>query len=233
MAAIELGLIDSDFFADEHVDAIELAINKADPAGAVKMYIGATAPTGWLLLNGATVVGAQTLYPDLWAIAPAGWKSGSNLILPNMASRFPIGQSGSLGETGGSNTHTIGTANLPPHAHAAGTLATSAHSVSDPGHGHSVNDPGHFHVQNVMAAGTGSITTRADYNVDTTTGGIFPQSNTPTANAPTGISINGNTTGISVAAHTISGSTGNGPGTSTAIDHTPANVTFNFIIRAY
>ncbi len=43
---------------------------------------GAPIPSGWVELNGQTLVGAETDYPDLWLNAPAAWKSGSDLVLP-------------------------------------------------------------------------------------------------------------------------------------------------------
>ena len=43
----------------------------------------ASIPSGWAELNGQTLVGAETLYPALWANSPAGWKSGSDLTLPD------------------------------------------------------------------------------------------------------------------------------------------------------
>jgi hypothetical protein len=87
------------------------------------------------MLNGATVVNAQTLFPDLWAAAPASWKSGSSLNLPNIADRT-IESSGTTarGATGGSNSRTIATGNLPAHSH----TINHGHGVTDPGHHHAV-----------------------------------------------------------------------------------------------
>lgn len=44
---------------------------------------GSQIPSGWVELNGQTLTGAETAYPDLWAASPAAWKSGSDLVLPN------------------------------------------------------------------------------------------------------------------------------------------------------
>lgn len=43
---------------------------------------GSQIPSGWVELNGQTLVGAETEYPDLWLNAPTAWKSGSDLVLP-------------------------------------------------------------------------------------------------------------------------------------------------------
>ena len=88
------------------------------PAGTVAATVSASADTGWLLLNGQTVANAQTLYPSLWAVSPAAWKSGSSLVLPNAANRMLEGAgTTTLGATGGSNTVSIAEANLPSHVH--------------------------------------------------------------------------------------------------------------------
>lgn len=112
MALIELGLVDGNYFADEHVDAIEAAINQCAPAGTVVMTIAVAAPVGWLFLAGQVIANAQTLYPDLWTVAPAAWKSGAALTLPNMANTFVRGAgTTALDTTGGSDT--LAQANLP------------------------------------------------------------------------------------------------------------------------
>ena len=224
------------------------------PAGTVCTTIAAAAPTGWLFHNQA-VVNAQTLYAALWAAAPASWKSGSTLNIPSLTD-MTLMQAGTtaLGATGGANTRTIAEANLPAHVHtlgshthtgssgnasadhthAAGTLATSAHSVTD---------PGHTHIQSIVPNGVGSGTYRADFTMDTTTGSVFSQDNVATASG---------TTGISIAAHTLSGSTGGHSvththtvtvnaasgntgsiGSGTALTTTPLHLAVNWMIKAH
>jgi hypothetical protein len=41
-----------------------------------------TDPFGYLLLDGRTITGGEFLFPALWVVAPAGYKSGSDLVLP-------------------------------------------------------------------------------------------------------------------------------------------------------
>ena len=53
------------------------------PAGAVVEWIGTTAPDGFLLLDGSTITDGENIYPALWAVAPGGWQSGSDIVLPN------------------------------------------------------------------------------------------------------------------------------------------------------
>lgn len=74
-------------------------IHYAMPAGAVVPYAGASAPTGFLLCNGASLVRAT--YPDLFtAIGTTfGSADASHFTLPDMRGRAPVGV--------GSNTWTV------------------------------------------------------------------------------------------------------------------------------
>lgn len=105
------------------------------PAGTITATIRSTADAGYLLLAGQPpITGADLLYPSLWAVVPASWKSGTSLVLPNMANKL-IGGVGAiaLGALGGDNT--ILEANLPSHAH---TLSAHTHTLA---HSHQVNPP--------------------------------------------------------------------------------------------
>lgn len=110
-----------------YTDVLESTV----PAGLVAMSVFPTVPVGWLELNGQAIAGADGLYPDLWAAAPAAWKSGTTLTLPNMKGRLPVhldtGQTefNALELTGGSKTRTLSKANLPTHVH------TNNHTHSD------------------------------------------------------------------------------------------------------
>jgi hypothetical protein len=58
------------------------------PAGAIVETLWTTDPLGYLLLDGRTITNGQTLFPALWAVAPIGWKSGSDLVLPTDAGKM-------------------------------------------------------------------------------------------------------------------------------------------------
>lgn len=96
------------------------------PVGTIVDYIGTTAPTGWAILDGSTITGGASLYPDLWAILPASFKSGTNIVLPDTRGRVAVGRNASdtdfdqIGETGGAKTVTLTTAEMPSHGHSLG-----------------------------------------------------------------------------------------------------------------
>jgi len=94
------------------MDAVERA-----PVGTVRMTIRQVADPGWAQL-GASLLNADTVYPEFWAIAPVAWRSGTTLIIPSMADRVPTGVgSSAVGATAGSNSRALTAANLPPHQH--------------------------------------------------------------------------------------------------------------------
>lgn len=123
------------------------------PIGASVEYAGSSAPnTSWLLEYGQAV--SRTTYATLFARIGTTYGAGDSSTtfnLPDCRGRVTAGkddmggssanrltnQSGglngdTLGATGGSETHTLTSAQLPAHTHAAGTLATA----SDGAHTH-------------------------------------------------------------------------------------------------
>ena len=130
----------------------ENTIEEVWPAGSIRATIKSTADPGWLLF-GQTVAGAQTLYPALWAVAPAGWKSGANLVIPSDVDCGLRGSSvAGLGQTSGTNTKTLAEANLPPHAHNINHGHGTALSGTDTAnHSHAGVD--HLHRVDIWSAG--------------------------------------------------------------------------------
>ena len=102
-----------------------------DSPGDTKTTISTVEPLGWKFF-GQTLVGADVAYPGLWAVAPAAWKSGSDLVLPSMDDKVAMG-GGTLGASGGSNSITLAEANLPPHAH------DMSHGHTQDPHNHSIS----------------------------------------------------------------------------------------------
>ena len=100
------------------------------PVGSIQFWIGETAPSGWALLNGQTLTNAETIYPALWAVVPASFKSGTNIVLPDCRGRVMVGRSSEaefnqVGLTGGAKTVSLAVNQLPSHSHSGGSLSAA------------------------------------------------------------------------------------------------------------
>lgn len=95
------------------------------PTGALLPYAGSTAPTNFLICDGSVV--SQTTYAALYAVISTTYNTGGegagNFRLPNLKGRTIVGRDSgdtdwdTLGETRGSKTHTLTTAEMPSHSH--------------------------------------------------------------------------------------------------------------------
>ena len=141
------------------------------PAGVMFPYGGSSAPSGWLLCDGTAV--SRATYSALFTAISTSFGVGdgsTTFNLPNTARRTLVGAGGSgtatlantVGSTGGSETHTLTTAELAVHSH----------GVTDPGHTHSYDDE--LGSLNIYAGGiTPAITTgTTSISTDSNTTGI-------------------------------------------------------------
>jgi microcystin-dependent protein len=102
---------------------------KSPPSGSIVAYGGSSAPSGWLLCNGAAV--SQTTYAALFAVIGTAYDNSpgaGNFNVPDLRGRVPVGlDSGNvnnsvadaLGETGGSEF-------LQAHTHEVNRTQTAA-----------------------------------------------------------------------------------------------------------
>lgn len=129
------------------------SIDAFAPIGAMLPYAGSSAPSGWLLCNGASVL--RDDYPALYAVCGTTYGSvdGTHFNLPNLQNRVPVGSGGtySRGGTGGAATVALTTANLPAHDHGA----SSSHTHTTSGTAASVSD--HTHPTGLPSAGSGGV----------------------------------------------------------------------------
>lgn len=124
------------------------------PVGAVISFAGISAPSGWLLCNGATI--SKITYADLFDIIGTTYNVGNEpsneFRLPDCRQKFILGVAASgtgavLGNTGGSIDHTH---SLPAHYHLMGE--GSDLQIAESGeHETSLN---HNHASFVSAAGS-------------------------------------------------------------------------------
>lgn len=159
----------------------------------------------------------------------AGWHfcNGANGT-PNLGGLFVLGASSTIapGSTGGANTVTLSTANLPAHNHGVTvtdnghthgiTQTAHTHTVNDPGHAHAVYDPSHVHTAPSSpgvgqgAGGGNSVqqSSGSQYTNPAATGISIYGNGTGLTNWPANanVSVNAATTGITA----VSTNTGNG-----------------------
>lgn len=111
--------------------ATALAVNLANgggfvPTGTMLDFAGTAAPTGFLACDGAAV--SRATYAALFTAISTTWGVGDGATtfnLPNAQRRVTVGSGGSgtatlansVASTGGSETHTLVTAEMPAHTH--------------------------------------------------------------------------------------------------------------------
>lgn len=124
------------------LQAAIIALSGLIPTGGILPYGKATAPTGFLLCDGAAV--SRTTYAALYAVIGTGFGAGdgsTTFNVPDFGYRIPVGNTtghgvnenasgsagtapsgasssaGTIGAWSGSLTQTLVTANLPAHSH--------------------------------------------------------------------------------------------------------------------
>lgn len=103
------------------------------PAGSLVASASSSTPSTWLLADGSPV--SRSTYATLFSRLGDAFGAGdgsTTFLLPNTKSRVIVGrdatntQFDTLGETGGSLTHTLTQDEMPSHTHAPGSLASNS-----------------------------------------------------------------------------------------------------------
>lgn len=95
------------------------------PPGSLLMFAGSTAPTGYLVCDGSAI--SRTIYDVLFAAIGTTWGAGNGTTtfnLPDLRGRGPLGAgtgtgltARTLGASGGTETVTLTSAEMPSHTH--------------------------------------------------------------------------------------------------------------------
>ena len=100
--------------------------------GEVRMFAGNFAPAGWMFCNGAVlpISGSEVLFQLIGTTY--GGDGFQTFALPNLQSRVPVHQGTgpglspmTIGETGGTETVTLTTQQIPIHTHAMNATGTA------------------------------------------------------------------------------------------------------------
>jgi microcystin-dependent protein len=192
------------------------------PLGAGMPFFGPVAPNSSFAFPRGQPI-SRTTYSALFAVIGTTYGAGdgsTTFALPDLSGRLLACREGmdgapapgrittagsgidgtALGATGGVETVTLATSQLPSHTH-ANTLSdpghvhgvsdpTHAHGVSDPTHAHGVSDPTHTHSSSSFGLAGGGLSGFAS-------GGLAPGGVIINA-AATGISIQAAATGVSI-----------------------------------
>lgn len=173
------------------------------PVGVVVPFAGSTSPAGWQLCYGQAI--SRTTYAGLFTTIGTTYGSGdgsTTFNLPDLrgrvvageddmggtaASRLTAAGSGitgtTLGASGGTETHTLTSAQMPSHTHTQDSHnhTQDSHNHTQNSHGHNFNDPGFIPgVTNIGVGGGGT-----GFYGRTATQGIFIGDATATNQATT------------------------------------------------
>lgn len=227
------------------------------PVGSIMPYVGATAPTGWLVCDGSSY--SSTSYPKLSALCGTKFgTAGTGLFkVPDLRGKMVAGLDSSqtefatIGKTGGAKSVTLTTSQLPSHDHTVpdhnhtiaggGTVTTS----SSGSHGHTLT----LNTVNTNLAGShshgGVVTGTTSATGDSGNGARLKTATTGTTGTQISHQHSVTPTGniADAAGHdhtvTISGLSASGGNTTTATAGSGASVTtispyltLNHIIRA-
>lgn len=122
------------------------AVGGMAPTGVVLPFAGSAAPTGWLLCDGSAV--SRTTYSSLYTAISTTYGTGdgsTTFNLPDLGGRVPAGKEATatrlttggsgingatLGASGGAQTHTLDTTQIPAHNHTLGSQGDNAIGTS-------------------------------------------------------------------------------------------------------
>jgi microcystin-dependent protein len=212
------------------------------PTGSIIAYAGNTAPSGWLLCNGAAF--SSTTYPALYALL------GNVATTPNLVERVPMGANGgTIAARTSGGARKISLNDLPAHSHpntvasvtVAGTVAVTL-AGGDHSHTATTGSTGsaHDHALPTIRQGPASsahngtttiaagFTGTGDVNLDTGSLGSDHTHPTTVDSANAGVTVSG----ASFTQTSGSGTLTNAVNATTHTDYYQPYYAVNYIIKA-
>jgi microcystin-dependent protein len=224
-------------------DQLGIGVAQIVPAGMLAPYAGSTAPTGWLLCDGASLL--RTDYPELFAVIGTTYNPAAPATyfnIPDMQGNVPVGVKSTqtsnpdisaLAKAAGTYTKTLNNNDLPNHTHSLGGSTGSFNA----GHGHAstLAAPNHTHTTNIAFANVARGTSAGSILIPLQTGAnlLAAASGNPSATALTG-SITDATTGTGGSlnhSHTLPANTGDNGSTPVAVSLVQPSLALNYIIK--
>ena len=201
------------------------------PSGSLVPFAGSTAPSGYLVCDGAAV--SRTTYAALFAAIGTTYGAGNGsttFALPNLKGRVVAGvdsaqtEFDSLGETGGAKTHTLSSAEIPAHNHAVGTLAADTAGAHD----HALSGGGHWHTYD---RSTISVSTGSNFVRTGNSSGVTGVTLTNTSTATSTVTPTAKMDSSGSHSHVLSGSTANSTGGGGAHNNLPPYMALTYLIK--
>lgn len=125
-------------FVTERLSRLERSAHRHEgglalmPVGTILDYLGLDAPSSaFVIMQGQTLVNAQTNFPTLWNVIAPVFKSGNSIILPDTRGRVFVGQDlgdpdfEGIGNSGGAKDVSLTIQQLASHVHNSGSLAAA------------------------------------------------------------------------------------------------------------
>ena len=212
------------------------------PSGSLNPFAGSTAPTGWLLCDGASLL--RTDYPALFNVLGTTYGTAGikYFNIPDMQGNVPVGVKSTqtsnpdisaLAKAAGTYTKTLNNNDLPNHTHSLG--GTTGSFNASHGHASTLAAPNHTHTTNIAFANVARGTSAGSILIPLQTGAnlLAAASGNPSATALTG-AITDQTTGTGGSldhTHTLPANTGNNGSTPVAVSLVQPSLALNYIIK--
>ncbi len=211
--------------------------------GSVIMFAASLPPDGWVLCNGQLL--NRTDFASLFAVIGTTFGAGDGTTtfgVPNLASRFPIGNSASypLGSVGGSKDHEHSNG-AESHAHSASGSDSGhshggvSHSHSAGGHGHPLTNTDHSHSASTASHAHGNVTNGGGTTTTQTPGTTVSSASSGGIVGTASESIGSTAAGTGSASASVSvgvGSANTTAHTAATNKSLPPYISLNYIMKA-